>query len=405
MGKGDWVQRQPGSAAGSVVPPPAPETPPLPKRVPRRASDHQSARSAQAAASAGQQVPDSIRALLKPVWTPDPAAIEDQVRSAEVDSGSAEAEPAAGRKRLRRDRAGSSRRPLTWVAVLTFILLAAGGTAVALSRQHVGSRSENGTQTPAGSGGRAAAGLSEAAAVRQQTAAWISGEISRSAIVACDSVMCTALYRAGVPASNLLVLSPDSLDPLGADLVVATPVLRSLFGSRLQAVYAPTVLASFGSGQTRVEVLIVAPDGAAAYLKALSQDVAARKVAGATLLGNSKIRLSADAAAQLSAGQVDPRLLLLLPVMATLHPLQILAFGDQAPGASNSVPLTAVELSGSDRAASLTARSYLRWLLGFLHGQRTPYRPAGITSIRRGGRQIVIVRFARPTPIGLLPSG
>jgi hypothetical protein len=413
MAEGDWVQRQPGSVAGSVVPPPVPEKRlSLPKRPVRRVAEQPSAPPVQPADHDRHELPDSLRALLRPVWTPPATSVQSPAasRASGSELGGPEPEPAAAvgggsllRGRLIRGRTGSVRRPVTLVAVLAFVMVAAGGTAVALSNQHAGSGSGNsGAQVP-GPGG--SAGLTEAAEVRFRTAAWISREVSRSAIIACDAVMCATLYRAGVPAANLLLLGPAALDPLGADVVVATPVLRSLFGGRLKSVYAPAVLASFGSGPTRVQVLTVAPDGAALYEKALRQDLAARKTAGAALLTNSAIELPPFAAAELVAGRIDARLLLLLPVLAHQHPLHILAFGDQAPGASPGVPLTSVELSGSDRASGLSGRSYLRWMLTLLRGQRTPFQPAGVTSVRRGGRQIVIVRFARPTPLGLLGSG
>ncbi len=77
---------------------------------------------------------------------------------------------------------------------------------------------------------------------------------------------------------------------------------------------------------------VVAPDGAAAYLAALRQDVAARKAAGAQLLVNKRIRVMGQARTQLAAGEVDDRLLIMLPALAAAHPIQILAFGDSGPG-------------------------------------------------------------------------
>ena len=64
-------------------------------------------------------------------------------------------------------------------------------------------------------------------------------------------------------------------------MVLATAAVRGMFGSRLADVYAPDVLASFGTGQARVDVRIVAPDGALAYRASLTADVAARQAAGA----------------------------------------------------------------------------------------------------------------------------
>ena len=77
--------------------------------------------------------------------------------------------------------------------------------------------------------------------------------------------MCAALQASGVAAGRLLVLGTSASDPLGSDLVVATPALRSEFGARLASVYAPVVIASFGSGAARIDIRAVAADGTAAY--------------------------------------------------------------------------------------------------------------------------------------------
>lgn len=412
MGEENWVQRQPGSVAGSVVPPPAAEiTPPLTRRAVQPVPDQPSAQSERSPSQSGQRaLPESLRALFKPVWSPSPSAAPAE------NSAQAEDQSPAGQKTKRvaairatvrrwlglqlRRRAESGQRRVAGLVAVTIILLAAGGAAVALARQHAA-----GSDAPGTPGGAALAGVSNAAAVRSLTAAWISREIDRGAIIACDPVMCSALYKDGLPASSLLVLQPTSSDPLGAGVVVATPVVRAMIGSRLDSVYAPSVLASFGAGAMRVAVRVVAPDGAAAYQKALGGDVAARKVAGAQLLSNERVELPALATAQLAAGRVDPRLLIMLPVIAAQHPVRVMAFGDPAPGAGRGIPLCSAVLSASGRLAGMTDRSYLRWLLGFLRGQRAPYRAASITVQRPGGGPVVIVRFSRPSPIGLLGRG
>ena len=115
---------------------------------------------------------------------------------------------------------------------------------------------------------------------RNLAAAWVAHEVSRDAIVSCDPLMCQALGAHGIPAGDLLVLQPGARDPLGSELVVATAAVRSQFGSRLASVYAPTVLASFGTGDGAIAVRVIAPDGARAYDAALSADVRARKRSG-----------------------------------------------------------------------------------------------------------------------------
>jgi hypothetical protein len=282
------------------------------------------------------------------------------------------------------------------LAALIVIMLA-GGVTLALSWPHLGGR-------PSGrSAGHGQHGLAATDGVRM-AAEWISQRVSRSTIVACDPLMCSALEAQGVPAANLLVLGTAAADILGAEVVVATPAVRSQYGSRLDSVYAPSVMARFGSGPGRVSVRVIAPDGAAAYLAALRQDVAARKTAGTQLLANLRIEVTAQARTPLAAGEVDSRLLVMLPALAATHPIQILAFGDRGPGASPGIPLCSADLSGSGRAAGMTDASYLRWLVAFVRAQLIPY--AGNTVILRHGDQpIVRVEFSGPSPLGLLAHG
>ena len=308
--------------------------------------------------------------------------------------------------------AGRLRRRLTLAAAVFLVVVTAAGTAFALVRHN--SAASRATQASSGAGrgtrgghatatgAKALTGLSDAAIIRSRAASWIVREISPSAIIACDDVMCGQLFNAGLPASNLLVLSPTSTDPLGADLVISTPALRGQFGSRLARVYAPLAIASFGSGKSQVQVRVVAPDGAAAYQLALNHDLVARQHAGGTLLRNSRIEVAASAQPELTAGLVDSRLLVMLPVLATQYPIDVLGFYDQAPHASQAVPLTGVELAASDKASGLSARGYQRWLIAFLRDQRAPYLAMSITTTRIHGYEVVLVRFARPSPLGLL---
>ena len=204
-----------------------------------------------------------------------------------------------------------------------------------------------------------------------------------------------------MPAANLLILRPGTTSPIGAQVVVVTPAVKSQFGSRLASVYAPLVIAGFGSGLDQVSVRVIAQNGPVAYLTALRQDVAARKAAGAQLLANKRIGASAEARAQLGAGAVDSRLLIMLPPLAAEHPIQILAFGQPAPGADPGVPLCSADLSGSGRTAGLTDAMYLSWLTSFVRAQLLPF--AGSTAmVRQAGQPVLQVQFSRPSPLGLL---
>ncbi len=301
-------------------------------------------------------------------------------------------EPPAGYGQRSGSRpAGERLRAPSLIAVI-LILLTAAGAVLPLSRSHAG-------RHPPGHG---AAGHPASAA--QLAAEWVSQQVSRSAIVACDPSMCAALEAQGVPATRLLVLRAGTANPRGAEVVVATPAVRSQFGSRLDSVYAPAVIAGFGSGPDQVNVQVVAPDGAAAYLAAQRQDMAARKAAGTQLLANKRIEATAQARTQLAAGAVDARLLIMLPALAAIHPIQILAFGDPGPGAGPGVPLCSADLSGSGAAAGMTDVGYLTWLAAFVRAQLVPFN-GGMAVLRHGDQLIVHVDFARPSPLGLLTHG
>ncbi len=191
-----------------------------------------------------------------------------------------------------------------------------------------------------------------AALVRHQAAAWVRGQVSRSAIIACDPAMCSALAADGIATGSLLVLGPEgSASPLGSNLVVATAAVRGLLGTRLAGVYAPLVLASFGAAGTLIQVRVVAPDGSAAYLRALRSDRLARRAAAAQLLSNRHLVVTAAARRQLSDGSVDARVLTTLAALAQLRPLRVVAFAGPGPGASADAPLSTVVLTTAGPAS------------------------------------------------------
>jgi tetratricopeptide (TPR) repeat protein len=247
---------------------------------------------------------------------------------------------------------------------------------------------------------RATAGAEAVTAARQQAATWVAGQISRSAIVACDPAMCAELQVRGFPAGDMLMLGPGAPDPLASDVVVATAAVRSQYGGRLAGVYAPFVLAAFGRGGAAIEVRAVAPDGAAAFRAALANDQAARRQAGAELLRNPGLTAPAAAGRQLSDGLVDSRLLITLAALAGLRsatqpPVRIVSFGGRAPGASAQVPLRSVEIAGPAATSAIA----------FLRAQRSPYRAASIVTTRLPGGQVTVrIGFASPTPLGLLSN-
>jgi hypothetical protein len=247
------------------------------------------------------------------------------------------------------------------------------------------------------------ASLSAVAAARGSAARWIAQQVSTDAIVACDPVMCSALQTQGVIAGRLLALRSAAADPLGADVIVASPSIRSQFGSQLASEYAPALIASFGSAGTRIDVRATAPDGAAAYESALRADLAARESAGAQLLRNRHVQVTAQDAARLRSGQVDSRLLVTLAVLASQHAFRVTSFGDAAPGAQVAFREAAITSTGGSARA---ARGSLSAALGLVRAQRPPYLPAHSTIVGLGTSQAALhIEFAAPSPAGLLSGG
>jgi hypothetical protein len=204
------------------------------------------------------------------------------------------------------------------------------GALVTLAFTHSGPQqaSKTAVTEPASPAPSTPAALQVAAVNRGQTAAWIAQQVLPSVLIGCDPLMCQALESASVSASRLSVVQPSAPDPLGVEVIVATPALRSQFGPRLATVYAPLVLASFGADAQRIDVRYIAPGGTAAFEASLASAHRARIEAGQQLLSNKNVLASAQARNALLAGNVDPRLLITLGLLAHEMQVRLVAFDD-----------------------------------------------------------------------------
>jgi hypothetical protein len=252
----------------------------------------------------------------------------------------------------------------------------------------------------AGSHAQVNSELAAEAAARKQAVAWILEQVSRAAVVSCDTQVCGDLVSAGFPSANVLPLGPGSNDPLGSALVVATGPIRAQYGTRLASVYAPATIASFGSGAARIDIRLVYPGGAAAYNADERRALSDRKTAGAELLANSNIKASATARAQLLSGDVDPRLPQLLAIMAGRHPVRIVDFVDQSPGGGSASLLRSVDLATVDSAAHMTGSAYLGWMQTFIDAQRAQYHPSVGQVTLDTGQTVLRIGFGAPSPLG-----
>jgi hypothetical protein len=297
-------------------------------------------------------------------------------------------------------RWGGVRWPLV-VFVLLLVILALVGLQLsgALNTSSPG-------QSTAGSGGNAGqpgpggGSLAGATAARNHAASWIARQVTSSDLIACDPLMCSTLQDDGVPASRLMTMDPTSTDPLGADVVAATSSVRSQFGSRLVSEYAPELIATFGSGASRVDVRAVANFGAAAFQAKEQADLAARKSAGVQLLKNS-FHVPAQGARQIRAGQVDSRVLVTLAALLSQRPVQIGSFGDTGPGAPVLYrQVTVVNAPGQTGTSALSAD------LKQVQTQRNSFRPAHARIVHLAhGQSALRIEFGAPDQPGLLSGG
>jgi hypothetical protein len=289
-------------------------------------------------------------------------------------------------------------RALT-VAVVAAVLLGAGAIGIALLRSSPARTSTAPAPAPTPSAIRAAT-AAHAAAAR-----WIFAQVSTDAIVSCDPQMCAVLEAHGIPAGRLLPLGGSNPAPLGSDLIVSTAAVRSEFGARLDGVYAPVVLASFGTGSARTAVRVVAADGAIAYMRSLRADVADRAFAGGELLQNPRLHASGPARRDLAAGRVDSRLLSSFAALATMYRIQVIDFSGLAPGASPGMPLRAADIAPAGPGVGHQPDTVAS-LAHFLRNQLAPFRPASVTIVRpAGGRPVVHVEYGAPSTLGLLGRG
>jgi hypothetical protein len=292
-----------------------------------------------------------------------------------------------------RGRRPTSRRQ-RGVLVLSAAAAMALGVLVTLAFTHQGEQAQKASSAQSADPARSTpSALQTAAANRNQAAGWIAQQMLPSVLIGCDPLMCQALEMANVSASRLSMVQPSAPDPLGVEVIVATPALRSQFGPRLATVYAPLVLASFGSGAQRIDIRYLAPGGTAAFDASLAFDRSARIAAGQQLLSNKNVQASAQARGALLAGNVDPRLLITLGLLVHEMHVQLIIFDDPSPGVGTAVPLRGAEI-GASSSAGLSA------MLAFLN-QQTTYQPSHFSQIRTASDQVVTMQYDAPGPLGM----
>jgi len=295
-------------------------------------------------------------------------------------------------RRRRKNRRASRRRRAAVLSTLILLVAGAGGLAFTLFPRGASSERLTGDHVQISQ-------LAAEAAARTHAISWILHQVSPAAVVSCDEQICADLVSNGFPSSQVSPLGPGSNDPLGSTLLVATATVRNQFGPRL-GLYAPALIASFGTGIARIDIWWIYPDGAAVYRGALPAALRARKAADAQLLSNGNIQLSTTAKEQLLSGQIDPWLPLLLAIMAHSHPLYIVDFASQSPRGGPASLLRWVDLATTVKAAHLTRAAYLGWMRSFISMQRAEYRPVWIQQVTPlTGQAVLRIGYGAPSPL------
>jgi hypothetical protein len=290
-------------------------------------------------------------------------------------------------------------RRFGWVRVAAFflVLVAVGSLATAVSLYIADSSSGN------GAAGAAALQRQEVQTLAQ-AASWAAQQVNRDDVVSCDQAMCTALRADGFPTGKLLVLEPTSNPPVTSAVVVVTAAVRSMFGSSIDAAWAPDVLATIGSGAAEITIRLIAAHGALAYQSALRAGVSGRKHFGTALLNNPQIVLSQAAQNQLAAGQVDPRLVLAMASLASDQPIDVARFENIGPGVSTDLPLRFADLTVNDNAAHMSNSAYMRAMHAYLSSQSSQLGPVSGQLAVSGGQDVFRVEFAAPSPLGSIST-
>ena len=235
----------------------------------------------------------------------------------------------------------------------------------------------------------------------EAASSWVQAQVDPGAQLGCDPSMCGHLQDAGVSSANDVVFSPGRAVPGPAAFVLATPVLRSQSGAALAA-GAPEVVASFGSGQERVDVLVAASGTVAAFRQKVQQAQNASARMGKSLARNRRLKEGPNTRHELTTGLVDQRLLVLLKRLLAAHPVSLAGFGDANPGASWSAPLRSMTIDGLVHHVGNRRVSYLGADLSVVHG----LQPPGTASVQqitraRGGVSLVIqVLLTNPSGTG-----
>jgi hypothetical protein len=220
----------------------------------------------------------------------------------------------------------------------------------------------------------------------RQAETWIRGNVPRTASLRADSTVAADLVSAGYSGVRLDV-------PFGSagSFLVTTAENRARTARNLAHVAArisSLPVATFGSGQQRVDVSLLVAGSARSLPSRLSRERVERTAADRSLLSNPRLAVPATLRPWLVGGRLDLRaatVIALLAARTDVHVVQISLDPAEAAAARRA---RTVALAVTDRAA----------LTEVLRALPTSYAPTRASTLPSGVRQLT-------WPVGLAPEG
>lgn len=215
---------------------------------------------------------------------------------------------------------------------------------------------------------------------------WIDTNISHDARLIVDDSMWVDLVRDGWARQNVtwyykMDTDPavEKLSPQGwkdSDYVITTNSMRTFpdgFPQVQKAIDNSSVVASFGTGVTRVDIRRIDPAGSTAAKAAAGLAAISRTLAGDALAHNPGLALSSPERSMLESGQVDSRISLAIGTQLAVGPVVIGGF-PMEPGEA-SAPRRQVIISTIDGAPAARGGSFTVATRNFISSLTGDYRP------------------------------
>jgi hypothetical protein len=218
---------------------------------------------------------------------------------------------------------------------------------------------------------------------------WLDEQLGADVVLHADPLDRAALLAAGFPAERLGPLSPVVPDS-GARLLTERAARGAVAPAHCPASALIASLPRWQGGPAEL-----CGDGAA--VDADPPDLASRQRFGSALAGNPRIQLADAAAELLTAGRVDPRIMIVLGALASAHTVTVADFplADFQPPTAARRHLLVTALDGQPTTGD--APSPLR---DWLDRQHAPFAPA----VRAAQSEGLLVGFRGPPPPDLLPA-